>query len=114
LTYSWSLTTVPSGSTASLNDPTINSPSFVADLAGEYVATLVVNDGKVDSAPDAVSIYVCPPWDVNCDGTVDIFDVIQIGFHWSEAGGPGSIREDVNADGFVDIFDVILVGFHWD
>jgi hypothetical protein len=32
------------------------NPTFVADLAGLYVAQLTVNDGKVDSAPSTVSI----------------------------------------------------------
>jgi len=55
LTYSWSLTT-PAGSTASLSDPNIVNPTFVADVDGDYVATLVVNDGTSDSAPDSATI----------------------------------------------------------
>lgn len=33
-------------------------PTFVANLAGDYVATLIVNDGLVDSAPTTVRIAV--------------------------------------------------------
>jgi hypothetical protein len=35
-----------------LSDNTAVRPSFVADVAGQYQATLVVNDGLLDSAPD--------------------------------------------------------------
>jgi K319L-like, PKD domain/Glucodextranase, domain B len=61
LTYAWSLTTVPADSAAILDAPTSDKPSFVADKAGTYVAQLVVNDGKTDSAPAAVSIAVVVP-----------------------------------------------------
>ena len=56
LTYKWSLTMLPTGSTATLSDATAMKPSFAADLAGQYVAQLTVNDGKADSAPDTVTI----------------------------------------------------------
>jgi len=56
LNYSWSLTSVPSGSTAILSNPVIANPTFVADLSGTYVAQLVVNDGMMNSDPDTVTI----------------------------------------------------------
>jgi hypothetical protein len=49
LTYRWTLTSKPSSSTAALSSATVASPTFTADLAGSYVASLVVNDSKVDS-----------------------------------------------------------------
>jgi hypothetical protein len=51
LTYRWSLTTRPAGSAAALSNATSAKPSFSADRAGDYVATLIVNDGRVDSEP---------------------------------------------------------------
>jgi YD repeat-containing protein len=56
LSYRWSLRTKPSGSRAVLNSPQTAKPTFVADVAGEYVAQLIVNDGRADSAPDRVEI----------------------------------------------------------
>jgi K319L-like, PKD domain len=56
LSYTWSLTSVPSGSNASLSSPTNVSPTFTADVDGTYVAQLIVNDGTVDSAADTVSV----------------------------------------------------------
>lgn len=56
LTYSWSLTSVPQGSAATLSDATAVNATFVADIAGDYVAQLIVNDGEFDSAADTVTI----------------------------------------------------------
>ena len=49
LTYRWTLTSKPTSSTSALSSATVASPTFTADLAGSYVASLVVNDSKVDS-----------------------------------------------------------------
>jgi hypothetical protein len=56
LTYSWSLTTRPAGSGATLLNPTTVNPTFVIDRFGTYVAQLIVNDGTVNSLPDTVTI----------------------------------------------------------
>jgi hypothetical protein len=56
LTYSWILSSRPSGSNATLIAPNTASPVFTVDKAGTYTATLVVNDGKVNSAPSVVTI----------------------------------------------------------
>ena len=58
LTFNWSLTSVPTGSAAAISDFLLVNPTFTADLAGTYVAQLVVNDGAVDSAPDTVMVEV--------------------------------------------------------
>ena len=56
LTYKWSMVGVPAGSTAQLNNPTSQSPSFTLDKRGVYVAQLIVNDGHTDSAPRTVAV----------------------------------------------------------
>jgi len=56
LTYLWAITTKPTSSTAALSSTSVASPTFVADLVGIYVATLIVNDGKVSSTPATVVI----------------------------------------------------------
>ncbi|MBI3301589.1 MAG: hypothetical protein HYZ72_05875, partial [Deltaproteobacteria bacterium] len=56
LTYFWSLTTKPTGSTAMLSDPTAVQPTFVIDRPGTYTAQLIVNDGTVDSTPATVTL----------------------------------------------------------
>ncbi|TFW16332.1 PKD domain-containing protein [Duganella callida] len=55
VSYAWTLSK-PTGSGASLLNYHVATPTFFADLPGEYVATLIVNDGKLDSAPSSVTI----------------------------------------------------------
>lgn len=58
LTYQWALTTRPNTSTATLTAPTTAQPTFTPDLAGFYVATLTVNDGKGGTHVSRVLIKV--------------------------------------------------------
>lgn len=56
LTYAWTLTTRPVGSSATLTSSTSAKPTFVADVAGSYVASVIVNDGITNSSADAVTV----------------------------------------------------------
>ncbi|HVS66680.1 MAG TPA: PKD domain-containing protein, partial [Thermoanaerobaculia bacterium] len=60
LTYSWSLLSVPDASLAILDDPTAPRPTFVADVAGDYVVQLITDDGAASSEPDAVIVTASP------------------------------------------------------
>lgn len=57
LSFSWTLSG-PAGSVAALSSTSTEASSFVPDRVGTYVATLVVRDGTLDSAPSTVSITV--------------------------------------------------------
>ena len=61
LTYAWTLTSKPTGSNSVLSSTTSAKPTFTADVAGTYVGTLVVNDGKVNSAAVTVSVTAASP-----------------------------------------------------
>jgi hypothetical protein len=56
LSYQWTLTTKPAGSTASLTNPNSVRSTFTPDVAGTYTGTLVVRANGVDSQPDAVTL----------------------------------------------------------
>jgi len=56
LTYSWTFTSKPAGSSATLSSTTVANPTFTADAAGAYVINLVVNDGKIGSASATVTV----------------------------------------------------------
>ena len=56
LTYSWSFTSVPSGSAASLTGANTAAPRFSTDVDGTYVVALTVDDGEATSAADQVTI----------------------------------------------------------
>src|SRR5687767_11926316 len=56
VSYQWTLTSKPSGSTASLTSPNSARATFTPDVAGAYTATLVVHANGVASQADTVSI----------------------------------------------------------
>jgi hypothetical protein len=56
LTYTWAMLSKPTGSAAALSSTTTPKPTFTPDVAGSYVATLIVNDGKVSSSTVAVTV----------------------------------------------------------
>ncbi len=51
LTYSWALAAQPAGSAARLALSDARQTALVPDVAGSYVVTLVVSDGRAQSAP---------------------------------------------------------------
>lgn len=56
LTYHWSIISKPENSAAVLTSANASTTSFSADKDGDYVLSLVVNDGAVDSEPDTVTV----------------------------------------------------------
>jgi len=60
-TYSWTMISQPGGSSAVLSGEATSSPSFTADLDGDYEIGLVVNDGSLPSTEDVVTITAITP-----------------------------------------------------
>ncbi len=58
LSYRWSFISVPDDSNTVLSDSTIVNPTFIPDVVGLYVVQLIVNDGKVDSAPNSAKVTI--------------------------------------------------------
>ena len=57
LTHKWSFISKPQGSNANLSSPENIQTTFEADLAGEYIISLITNDGFIDSDPSIVTMY---------------------------------------------------------
>jgi MYXO-CTERM domain-containing protein len=81
LQYAWTLTSRPGGSSAALIGPTSVAPTFVADLAGTYEASLTVFDGANYSSPDQVRITANDPGGTDTGG--------GCGCHTGAEGGLG-------------------------
>ena len=79
ITYDWTLMSAPTGSAATLSDADTDSPTLIPDVGGLYVASLVVNDGKVDSSSDSITVtsgFLFPEYDplgvfTNCNTTFE-------------------------------------------
>lgn len=56
ISFAWTLTSRPTGSSASLDSATLVKPSFNADVAGTYSVSLVVSDGKDSSVPSEITL----------------------------------------------------------
>lgn len=81
VSYEWTLTTKPAGSAAVLDDDTVVDPTFDTDKVGTYVATLVVGDGTLESAPSTVTITAyntAPTADAGNDQTVETGDTVNL------------------------------------
>lgn len=56
LSFTWTLVSAPTGSTATLANSTTAFPTFVPNIGGDYVVQLVVSDGIFTSDIDLVTI----------------------------------------------------------
>jgi hypothetical protein len=131
LTYSWSFTSRPPGSTATLSDPFAVNPTFVVDVSGTYVVQLIVNDGTVNSAPDSVTIntlnsppvanagpdqspFVTDTVTLDGSGSTDV-DGDPLTYSWSftsqPAGSTATLSDPfaVNPTFVVDVFGTYVV-----
>ncbi len=93
LAFAWSFVARPAGSTALLAADNTSMPSFTADVPGQFVVQLIVNDGTVDSASDTVVVTTtpgntAPVADAGLDQTGSVGDTIQLdGTNSSDADG---------------------------
>jgi hypothetical protein len=93
LSYSWTITSKPDGSAATLSDPAVVNPSFTADLPGDYVIRLVVADSSgFVSAAGSVTISTtntAPVANAGADQTPYVNDTVTL-------NGSGSYDVDGN------------------
>lgn len=90
LTYLWSIQTKPSGSSATnsanFSDRTAVSPQFFPDVAGTYILSLTVFDGRAWATPDSVTLTVT-------ERTFNSEPVVEAGAGSSVSGGDADCEE---------------------
>ncbi|QYK47636.1 MAG: hypothetical protein KF838_12690 [Phycisphaeraceae bacterium] len=90
--------------------PTLTIANAGFAMAGEYECRVANECGVVWS--DRVLLAVCAS-DHNCDGTIDILDVLEFIESFGECVGrdspcaPYGIEMDLNGDGIIDILDLL-------
>lgn len=113
LSYTWALTTRPSGSVAALTSSNAINPGFVADRPGTYVVQLIVSDGALSSAPDTIIVSTSnsrPVADAGSPQSVDTGATVQLNgnasrdadgdtltYHWSLTTTPAGSNAVLNS-----------------
>ena len=81
LSYSWSLSRVPAGSTAALSATDVVQPTFSVDVRGRYEARLIVSDGTIESDPDVVlitTLNAVPVADAGEDQSAFVGEIVML------------------------------------
>jgi hypothetical protein len=66
LTYNWYFSSKPKKSLTELSDSTLVNPNFIPDIEGEYIISLIVNDGSLDSHSSSVTILAVDGSNLDC------------------------------------------------
>ena len=101
LTFRWSLTTKPEGSTAELIDPEAIQTTFFADAPGTYVISLVANDGFEYSDPDNVTVEAVTVLD-------SAVDALMVAVETINGLDPGDFKNRNNAKTLVNKINTAL------
>ncbi|NUQ44991.1 MAG: hypothetical protein HUU22_03045 [Phycisphaerae bacterium] len=113
LIYAWTLAQKPPGSNAVLFDADTATPSFVADLPGTYIASLVVTDeGNLTSAAATVTISsqnLAATADAGADASAVVGDLVvldgsgssdpefdALSYSWSITAAPAGSQATLN------------------
>ncbi len=77
LTYSWNIISAPVDSIAEINPTDVCLTGFNADLPGQYMISLVVNDGYLNSDPSTINVLAISWQDAFTELIYEAIDVIN-------------------------------------
>lgn len=117
ITYSWEIISKPGSSDAKLFGSTYADPDFIADKDGNYKVRLIVNDGKVSSAADlisitAVSVFAAEADSLYSEDLIRCVDENSIENSCTMTTLP-LIGQDFQNPGVEDIMDRVIVSHKW-
>jgi len=76
LSYAWTITGKPAGSTAALANATLAKATLIVDVAGTYTATLLVSDGKPNGSNTSTVSFLAVA--VNTVGPGQFLDAVPL------------------------------------
>lgn len=116
ITYAWQLVEAPVEAQVTLNDAQTARPNFTVTVAGNYIFSLTVNDGRLNSSPDTVLVSTenLPPIaDAGDDAEILIGESLQLNgaesydpegapitYSWTIASGPEGLTALADATTF--------------
>ncbi len=106
--FAWTFKSKPAGSTATLSGADTDSPTFVPDVAGDYVLQLTISNPNGEST-DEVKVTVTAP-----EGLQEKSGTVQ-NEHWQKVNGAGEpdylITDDLSIEGdlIIDPGVIILI-----
>jgi hypothetical protein len=104
-----------------MSDEVPPAPIEILESGGDPPAETIVFDGTIPNfdvtgtlgSIDIVVRDACSG-DVNCDGVVDVLDLIDVILAWGLCPDPpATCREDIVEDGLVNVLDLIQVILSW-
>jgi len=71
------------------------------------------NTWDVSIATPWIESENCAVGDLNCDGVVDVSDLLLLLSNWGACANPSSCAADLNGDGVVDVTDLLMLLAAW-
>ncbi len=111
-TVDGNLITTVCGTTASSNGI---AQTLDASNNGQFAIVRVrfENGNRAALLIDFTDAKECPLGDLNCDGVVDVFDLLILLNNWGTCPAAGECPGDLNENGVVDVFDLLILLDNW-
>ncbi len=115
----------------------VHEMEFIGNSSGDDSTLLTATGGAIASDDEATtevenSVFclntpddITGPWndlggntfsasaDLNCDGVVDVFDLLILLENWGTCSDPADCPADLNGDSVIDVFDLLLLLENW-
>lgn len=93
-------------------DHVTKSKAMQMNLASEFGdhVDFAVGDANVTKGPAQSD---CAPWDLNCDGRVNLVDFSIMAYWWNRPLSGTGLKADQNKDGKVNLVDFSIMVYHW-